>query len=304
MMPILAIEWGTARLRARLIEDQSVRATEEEEVRLADLDRASIAKRIATLADQWPDGARGGILLSGMIGSALGWTEVARIPCPASASAIARGAWRDRIAGHPVNILPGLFCRTRFGDPDVLRGEEIAAVGALGRIGRDAATLVCVPGMHGKWLRLADGCITDFHSAMTVELHRAIAHGTILSPLMRDAPDGGSAAFARGVTLGAAGGGLARLLFSARAAVQADILDAADASAYLWGVLIGADIREGIDRNAGSCLVTGAPAVAPLFVGALRMHGIAATLLDDDALTAAGFAMLAAQLSAPAEQRG
>ena len=294
----IGVEWGTARIRARLFDEAGATlARWDEEVRLGDLGRDAIAQRVTTIAEAWPEGAAGGMLLSGMIGSALGWTDVPRVACPATPAMIAEGARRERIGGTAVTFLPGLSCRSRFGDPDVMRGEELAAVGALATLAGREATLLSVPGMHGKWLRLDGAGIRDFHTSMTVELHAAVAQGTILAPLMRAQVDPAVEAFRQGVLHAADGGGLARLLFSARSRAQEGGMTAEEASAWLWGVLIGADVRDSLGEASGHHLVIGAPRVAPLFAQALMVFDVSAELLDDAAVTAAGFRHLAALLT-------
>ncbi len=140
--------------------------------------------------------------------------------------------------------------------------------------------------MHGKWLELATGRVTGFHTSMTVELFRILAAKSILAPLMAGTPEAGDA-FRRGVERGAEGGGLGRLLFSARTGVMAARLTPEEATSYLWGILIGADVRENLDDDAEGnaarpCYVSGAQDVAPLFVAALAHMGVAATLIDGD----------------------
>lgn len=294
MSSFVAIEWGTARLRARLISAEAKILDEmSETVRLSTLQRAGIAERIAGIRARWPD-AEGPFLLSGMIGSAQGWIEVPHIASPAGPEQIAANAARSTIAGVDVAIGPGLRCISRFGDPDVLRGEEVAAIGLLFDAALpDRALLVSVPGMHGKWIELAGGRIVGFHTSITVEIYRALAAQSILAPLMAGTAKPGDA-FRRGVERGAEGGGLGRLLFSARTSVSANTLNPEDAASYLWGILIGADVRENLGGAVGhrQCYVTGADDVAPLFVAALRYMGVMATLLDTDAVTARGFCRL------------
>lgn len=294
-MSFVAIEWGTARLRARLISaDGKILDEMSEAVRLSALQRAGITERIAGIRARWPD-AETPFLLTGMIGSAQGWIEVPHIACPAGPEQIAANAARSTIAGVDVTIGPGLRCISRFGDPDVLRGEEVAAIGLLSDAALpDRALLVSVPGMHGKWIELADRRIVGFHTSITVEIYRALAAQSILAPLMAGTAKPGDA-FRRGVERGAEGGGLGRLLFSARTGVSANTLSPEDAASYLWGILIGADVRENLgDAGRGNrqCYVTGADDVAPLFVAALGHMGVAATLLDTDAVSAHGFCRL------------
>jgi 2-dehydro-3-deoxygalactonokinase len=295
---LIAVEWGTMQLRARLFRrDGTALDTHVETVRLTDLGRAGIVEHVERLWARWPD-VRGPLLLSGMIGSAMGWEEIARIACPAGPEAIADGAVTGRIGEHAVVFLPGLACEQRFGDPDVLRGEEVAAIGALEQSAGRAGLFLSVPGMHGKWLVHDGAAITQFHTSMTVEFYRVLAERSVLAPLMAVEPNEG-AAFRAGVARGAEGGGLGRLLFAARSNVQAGRMPADDAASFLWGIMIGSDVRENMPLAPGAaCLVAGALMVAPLFVAAIRQLGGAAELGDGDSLTAAGFLRLAALLRA------
>jgi 2-dehydro-3-deoxygalactonokinase len=295
---LIAIEWGTAQLRARLFgRDGDTLETHVEAVRLADLDRDSIVGHVDRLRERWPD-IRAPLLLSGMIGSAMGWEEIARVDCPAGPEAIADGAVAGRIGDHSVIFLPGLACEQRFGDPDVLRGEEVAAIGAIEQSGGRAGLFLSVPGMHGKWLAHDGATITQFHTSMTVELYRALAERSVLAPLMAAEPEEG-AAFRAGVARGAEGGGLGRLLFAARSNVQAGRMPAGDAASFLWGVVIGSDVRENVPLAPGAvCLVAGAPMVASLFTAAIRQLGGTAEIGNSDGLTAAGFLRLADLLRA------
>ncbi len=295
---LIAVEWGTMQLRARLFRhDGTPLDTHVEIVRLADLGRAGIVEHVDRLRARWPH-IPGPLLLSGMIGSAMGWEEIARVACPAGPEAIADGAVAGRIGDHAVVFLPGLACEQRFGDPDVLRGEEVAAIGAVEQSAGRAGLFLSVPGMHGKWLAHDGAAIRQFHTSMTVELYRVLAERSVLAPLMAAEPSEG-AAFRAGVARGADGGGLARLLFAARSNVQAGRMPAGEAASFLWGVVIGSDVRENIPFAPGAlCLVAGAPMVAPLFAAAIRQLGGAAELGDSDGLTAAGFLRLAALLRA------
>jgi len=295
---LIAVEWGTAQLRARLLRrDGETLDTQVETVRLADLDRDGIVEHVDRLRARWPD-SHGPLLLSGMIGSAMGWEEIARLNCPAGPEAVADGAVAGRIGDHAVLFLPGLACEQRFSDPDVLRGEEVAAIGALEQSGGRAGLFLSVPGMHGKWLAHDGAQVTQFHTSMTVELYRVLAERSVLAPLMAAEPEEG-AAFLAGVARGAEGGGLARLLFAARSNVQAGRMEAGDAASFLWGVVIGSDVRENLPLAPGAaCLVAGAPMVASLFAAAMRQLGGAAEIADNDRLTAAGFLRLAAFLRA------
>lgn len=67
----IAVEWGTAAIRARLLtDDGQILDQWAEEVRLTDLDRDERMARLDALRERWPS-ARPRIWLAGMIGSAM-----------------------------------------------------------------------------------------------------------------------------------------------------------------------------------------------------------------------------------------
>jgi 2-dehydro-3-deoxygalactonokinase len=65
--------------------------------------------------------------------------------------------------------------------PEVMRGEETAAMGMLD----DARSgLVCFPGTHSKWIQLSDHTIVSFATWMTGEVYSALRRCTILERMM------------------------------------------------------------------------------------------------------------------------
>ncbi|UZK65445.1 2-dehydro-3-deoxygalactonokinase [Sphingomonas sp. M1-B02] len=288
----IAVEWGTTRMSARLIAtDGSVLDRVIEDVRLVNLDHAGKFSRLRGLRSRWPD-AMDPMLLAGMIGSPLGIGSNTQLPCPATARQIATHARQVQLEDLSLTILPGLSCTSRFGDPDVLRGEEVSALGLIDQTEAGDALLLSVPGMHGKWLQLSQARIVSFHTSMTVELYRALEHRSILAPLMT-APACDGNAFRAGLDRAADGRGLARLLFSARTAVMARQFSEKEAASYLWGLLIGADVSENLQSMTDrACFITGGDEVAPLFCAAINYLGMEARLVDNDQLSATGFARL------------
>ena len=299
-LEFVAVDWGTARITARIVGAEAAPPAWRETVRLSDLDTGGIAARVEALAAMWPEAAANGIVLSGMIGSAIGWREVPRVECPADADAIAAGAWHGAIGRRAVTILPGLACRSRFGDADVLRGEEVPAIGALSLLEGSPAQFLSVPGMHGKWIRLQERRVRDFHTAMTVELHDALATRTILSPLMTS-PAHDSDAFRAGVKRGASGA-LARHLFATRAAVQAGSIAEDAAHGFLWGILIGADAADAVIPGE-PCLIAGVPEVAGLYAAAIETLGGKPRQFEGEALSEKGYLVLAPKLATQESRR-
>ncbi|WP_298196405.1 2-dehydro-3-deoxygalactonokinase [Novosphingobium sp.] len=176
-------------------------------------------------------------LLVGMVGSTIGWTPVPYVPAPASLpdlavalQAVAERAW----------IVPGVSWQ----DPsraDVMRGEELQLLGAVeaGLIPRDA--LVCQPGTHCKWARLAEGRLVAFVTSMTGELFALLRGHSLLAGQLRGETTPG-AAFLQGVREGARRD-LAASLFGIRAHAVLGRDGADDAASFASGVLIGADVQ-------------------------------------------------------------
>src|SRR5262249_35103718 len=125
------------------------------------------------------------ILMSGMAGSRQGWAELPYAECPADAASLAAGMrrmeWPE--GGSAVWIVPGLACRDAAGGPDVMRGGETQIVGAVAGLPKSGATL-CLPGTHSKWVRVEEGRIRSFATAMTGELFAVLRRHSILGRLM------------------------------------------------------------------------------------------------------------------------
>src|SRR5690625_7782553 len=93
--------------------------------------------------------------MCGMIGSNTGWVDAGyrEVPCevvgdPADLTPVP-------LPGHPAWIVPGLLLPGSA--PDIMRGEETQALGALLDAGDGADHLVISPGTHSKWYRRRAG---------------------------------------------------------------------------------------------------------------------------------------------------
>ncbi len=235
----LAADWGTTNLRAwRVGSDGAVRQSADFPLGVSRLAPGEAAARFE--AEVRPAlGAEGlPALLCGMIGSALGWTVAPYIDCPASPETLAVGLIE---AAPGIRIVPGLRCAGLAG-PDVMRGEETQV---LGWLAADPARphgrhLLCLPGTHCKWVRIEDGAVTRFATAMTGELYALLGAQSVL----RFGPDQAEdlEAFDRGAAAAGDGGALAARLFSLRGLTLAGRVSAASASSWLSGLLIGAEI--------------------------------------------------------------
>ena len=118
----IAGDWGTSHLRLFLCDAQGVPLESAFGPGAADVGGA-FADTLDSLTSDWQQRARSlPTILCGMVGSSIGWTQTAYVPCPVRPAQIATAcvALRD----GRVHIVPGLSCRNRLEAPDVMRGEE------------------------------------------------------------------------------------------------------------------------------------------------------------------------------------
>ncbi|QDV38759.1 2-dehydro-3-deoxygalactonokinase [Tautonia plasticadhaerens] len=250
-------DWGTSRLRLRLVDPASpglpagaevesddgigptFRAWQEagspddrEASYLGVLARALDRLRDASGADL--DGLP--LVLSGMASSTIGLRELPYAPAP------------FRLSGEslPVaRIAPGVLpCETLLlsgvcTDSDVMRGEETILIGLAADGLADG--LVVLPGTHSKHAVIRDGILEQFHTYMTGELFAILREHSVLRPSLAPSPSLGDA-FERGVREAASGANLLRDLFSIRARSVLHGADPADNAARLSGLLIGTEL--------------------------------------------------------------
>ncbi|HEY0779416.1 MAG TPA: 2-dehydro-3-deoxygalactonokinase [Gemmatirosa sp.] len=280
---LIALDWGTSSLRAYLLGAASGTVLDRRAgpwgvTRVPEGDFAAV---LDAVIGAWRARSPGlPAIASGMIGSSRGWVDVPYCSCPAGLDELA--AALASVPDDALRIVPGLV---RPGDaPDVMRGEETEILGALAlRPELALRSVLVLPGTHSKWVTVAGGRIENFATYMTGELFAVLRDHSILGGAARDAAvddaavdDTGvdetrveetavRAAFARGVTAAReSAGGLAPILFSARALVVTGRLAAGASLDYVSGMLIGDELRCGL---AGM----GVPAVGATPDAALRI---------------------------------
>lgn len=295
---MIAVDWGTSSFRAYLL-DASGRIAE---TRSAPSGIMAVAEGgfPRTLEGQLGDWiGKTPIVMSGMVGSRQGWREVPYAECPAGAAEIARGltsvVWGE---GRRAWIAPGLSCRDESGVPDVMRGEETQIIGALDDLPPGEST-ICLPGTHSKWVRVRDGRILSFATAMTGEAFAVLRRHSILGRLMppEEASDAGGeddAWFQSGLRRAGDAGGLLHHLFGARTRGLFGEIPAASLAAYLSGILIGRETTD-LAPTGGLVHLIGAKQLVALYDRALRAGGRQTRILDTDCV-ARGLFLLASQL--------
>jgi 2-dehydro-3-deoxygalactonokinase len=234
------------------------------------------------------------------VGSTIGWKEVPYLDCPARPQAIAGAALRFTADGRQVAIVPGLKCTNPVGAPDVMRGEEVQILGALGLRPRLARGhhLLCMPGTHVKWVRLRDGAVERFQTALSGELFQLLAEHSVLAR-GAGAADPQNPAFALGLETARQnrGAGLLHLLFSTRSRVVGGTMPGADAPSYLSGLIVGADVGGALALfEARHVTLVCAPALAALYTRALAFYDVQADGIDGDEAALAGLVHIHSEL--------
>src|SRR6187455_2286435 len=175
----IAGDWGTSNLRLTLC-DAEGHALDTRKGPGAAESRGKHAEIFDGLVTDWKD-AHGALpaVLSGMVGSTIGWLEVPYLPCPAELYELAEDPASVR---DDVFIISGMRCSNPLGAPDVMRGEETQLLGArhLDETLDQGKQLVCMPGTHTKWVSLHEGVVQEFLTAPTGELFGMLCEHSVL----------------------------------------------------------------------------------------------------------------------------
>nr|WP_295466741.1 2-dehydro-3-deoxygalactonokinase [Mesorhizobium sp.] len=288
---LAAVDWGTSNLRVWLLDAAGDVIAERKS---GEGMSSAGAKGFANVLEEHlaamsaPEGLPA--IVCGMAGARQGWVEAGYLDLPARISDFAKAATPAPGARRAVHILPGLAQRSAA-HPDVMRGEETQIAGAdLG----GGTHFVCMPGTHSKWVRVEDGAVASFHTAMTGELFHVLASQSILRHSLGDAPDAGAptaAAFKTALEeMLAHPERLTSALFAIRAGGLLGNVPAGDAAATLSGLLIGAEIAGAVSASPGMHVVTlvASGGMAKRYAAALATAGLLVNLVDADAAVRKG----------------
>jgi len=293
----IAGDWGTSHLRLSLCDAEGRVIEGTSGPGVSGLGR-KLAEMFASLTADW-DRAHGELpaILCGMAGSTLGWRDVPYLACPVDARAISSGVVRFAFGGRTVAILPGLSCRNRLGNPDVVRGEETQVLGALQidpALGV-GARLLCLPGTHTKWILLRDGAIREFLTGFTGELFAILARESVLIGDKTESADDGPG-FDEALTQVAKHpeADLIHLLFATRSRQVTGAMERSGAASYLSGLIVGRDIAGALrafgSESAREIALVGAPHLTGLYARASWSRGIESVRIDGSAAAVAGMA--------------
>ncbi len=296
----VAIDWGTTHRRAYAL-NAAGRCLSEH----ADADGALACK------GRFPEALATGlqamgiapqrVLMSGMVGSALGWQEVPYVNGDVPLTDLAQHL--SEVPAPPNSprqwIVPGYCVRDAFGQPDVMRGEETQLLGAV-TLGHADGWFV-LPGTHSKWVQLQRGQVRQLRTYMTGELFNLLGqHGTLAAAIGTNAQDWDATAFSDGVKA-AANGALSHALFGTRARVVTGDMPGSQTKAYLSGLLIGTELHDVLRSDEASShpvsfKLIGSPDLATHYEAAGALLGLRFDVLDARAAFVAAMAFLQSQL--------
>ena len=284
----IAVDWGTTNRRAyRLDREGACIGSFEDGRGVLSVEPSGFAAAAGEIRERLGNFP---LLLAGMVGSTRGWIEAPYVHCPASLDDLAeRLCW---VEPGSIAIVPGLSVLAAD-RADVMRGEEVQLFGAIASGSIPETCFVGHPGTHNKWVTVAGSRIINFRTVMTGELFGMLRKHGILAEMLAGEVTPGDA-FGEGAARGLTGAPVTAELFSVRAGVLLGKMPSASAASYVSGLLIGADVRVGLDLAGGSeMIILGDPDLTCLYAAAAGAGGYKAKEVGGEAAFIAGAAALA-----------
>jgi 2-dehydro-3-deoxygalactonokinase len=278
---LIAVDWGTSNFRGfRVSSDGAIIARCSSPQGILRVMEGNFEDTLRAEVGVWLAAGEKNILLCGMIGSRQGWVEAEYLPCPVGIEDLADALVPVPFEGANVRLVPGVIGPDAAGVPELMRGEETAAMGMLEACA--AADLVCFPGTHSKWIQLSHRKIVSFTTCMTGEMYGAVRKCTILERTMTGNANVDKAAFHNGVKRSADSGGLLHHLFGVRTLTLMRQMKDDSSASYLSGLLIGHDVRASMPVG-GDVHLVGAPDLCNLYAEVIEACGGKATSEGEDA---------------------
>jgi 2-dehydro-3-deoxygalactonokinase len=242
----IAADWGTSNLRLSLVASDTgaiLKSTTGPGV--SEVTREEIPSVVATLTEEWQSFDCDKLLMSGMVGSTIGWVDAGYIDCPTETIKLSDHLCETIVGNYHSWIVPGLCCKNPMGAPDVMRGEELQLLGALRMKPelRNGEYLFCMPGTHNKWIHTSSAVVNNFFTCISGELYALLTqHSVVAHAIAKQEFD--LEAFQLGVERGASNRNVdsLNLLFETRSRQLSKSINAEHCHAFLSGLIIGKDI--------------------------------------------------------------
>jgi 2-dehydro-3-deoxygalactonokinase len=188
----ISCDWGTSNFRIRLVDKETLNIIEvlesndgvkktykafknqSEEIDQTAYFIAFLQKKIAllNLSNQ-----KSKVVISGMASSSLGMYELEYTPFPIEFNANKL----IKTSLNPTDDLEIVIVSGAKSDSDIMRGEEIQAIGIANSLPKDEAGILILPGTHSKHIAFNNGVFENFTTYMTGELFDTISTSTILT---------------------------------------------------------------------------------------------------------------------------
>lgn len=290
---LVAVDWGSSSFRLSAIDGSGNLRQQRASARgVAQIPRARLLPFLrAEIASLPADMNRQPVVLCGMVGSSIGLQEVPYLPCPTDPTQLAASLIPLEVedTGLDARIVPGLSARNAAGNLEVMRGEETQIVGWLAENPRRQVQSgwLCLPGTHAKWVKIENGQVQQFSTALTGELYALLGKHSVL---VQGEQQFDQRAFDTGLAAGDEQNSLGFSLFSARTRVLDQKLLPRHSAAYLSGLLIGSEIHAQLDKLSGGSPVhlIGEGHITELYRNALARYDIQAHLYDGAELALRG----------------
>lgn len=249
----ISCDWGTSNFRLRLVNTETLEVISEHststgvkklnlEYQESDKSKSQTAffadylkEQIKSLSIQ---GATPTIVASGMATSSIGMIELPYVDMPINFKG-------DNLLSKTVSEsgLDIIFVSGAKTSADVMRGEEIQAIGLSKHIPNNKEGVLLLPGTHSKHVAFKNGVFTSFTTHMTGELFDVISKNTILGNSLEKADwhTKFESSFLEGVNKGLNNQHLSSL-FSIRANDLLDNKTNQENFYFLSGLLIGGEL--------------------------------------------------------------
>lgn len=245
---LIITDWGSSNLRSFLIDQEGqILSSLSQPFGIWRVPRSDMIKIYREVHRDWlrdhPDIV---VLVGGMAGSVEGLQSVAYRDCPATLKNLSEMLvpYPPLLASGKAYLVPGIRTLTNDNDVDLIRGEEIQALGASVVTHKENGCM-CLPGTHSKWLKLRKGAIAQFATFATGEVFDTIRRSPMFASL---APPENTTndenVFLQGVDRSRSDPRFLHHLFNLRARVISGFLHSEDIYAYLSGLVIGTEISE------------------------------------------------------------
>ncbi|NLR91547.1 MULTISPECIES: 2-dehydro-3-deoxygalactonokinase [Flammeovirga] len=261
----ISCDWGTSNFRLRLIDTETLDVLEElqtnqgvkkmynEYCAQRKFDRGNFFSRylIEQLAQVTSLDDDNVIVASGMITSSMGMQELGYSEMPFNEGG-------DNLFSKKLSLSSKLsvlmVSGAKSGD-DVMRGEEVQAIGMASFLPIQKEGVLILPGTHSKHLSFKDSKYTDLNTFMTGEMFELFCKESIIGSSVEpgEMNDEAKAHFIQGVRLGATEG-YSKYLFKIRANDLISKVDKKLSYYYLSGLLIGDELGYLKDHTGIICM--------------------------------------------------